>query len=435
MFYVDHPSQASAVAASRSSALARGCSPTGETQYWWNVVVNPGTGKWALPIEDSGLYGSTPVSIVNAKDFGAVGDGIADDTAALQAAITAGFTKAVNVYVPTGTYKITAPLTIPDYNGSNNVAGWRVYGDGGKPDSASGPGGTIIRLFGTGPFASIMTVGSAAFRQCAFEDFGLECVTKGAAAYGLLFDSTEFSNNFVTRVQVSGVGTAFGILVGTGANGESIRFSGCYAQSVDKFFYINAGQAIVQSFDHCTCGLNAGGVYFHQDHTNGGGGLYVTDFNGTGTKYPSSNVTNTTLYLDNGNSSAVIFMGGRVEHVSCLYRNALGGSGIKSTPVFKAMEITSDANQGDANLTNKYFLDSNGPWGGIVSLENCMIEADLGVETIQMRTNNSSQPGARFISRACVWKGFPVDPQLLATAANAPATAGVIRFDDCITTA
>jgi len=44
---------------------------------------------------------------VNARDFGAVGDGVADDTAAIQAAINSG----LPVFFTKGTYLITSPLT------------------------------------------------------------------------------------------------------------------------------------------------------------------------------------------------------------------------------------------------------------------------------------------------------------------------------------
>jgi hypothetical protein len=48
---------------------------------------------------------------VSVKDFGAVGDGITNDTVAIQAALNSG---AKRVFVPAGTYVITATLTIPD---------------------------------------------------------------------------------------------------------------------------------------------------------------------------------------------------------------------------------------------------------------------------------------------------------------------------------
>jgi hypothetical protein len=50
--------------------------------------------------------------VVSVKDFGAVGDGVANDTAAFIAAIATG----LDVYVPSGTYLITATLTMSTYN-------------------------------------------------------------------------------------------------------------------------------------------------------------------------------------------------------------------------------------------------------------------------------------------------------------------------------
>lgn len=55
--------------------------------------------------------------ILNVWDFGAKGDGSTDDTAAIQAAIDrAVSTLAMAVYVPAGTYIITAPLVIQTYS-------------------------------------------------------------------------------------------------------------------------------------------------------------------------------------------------------------------------------------------------------------------------------------------------------------------------------
>ena len=48
------------------------------------------------------------------KDFGAVGDGVADDTAAIQAAVDAAINSSISrgVLFPAGTYKVTSPINI-----------------------------------------------------------------------------------------------------------------------------------------------------------------------------------------------------------------------------------------------------------------------------------------------------------------------------------
>ena len=56
----------------------------------------------------------------NVLDFGAVGDGVTDDTTAIQAAINSG---AKNIYLPAGTYKTSATLLV-------SGSGITIYGDG-----------------------------------------------------------------------------------------------------------------------------------------------------------------------------------------------------------------------------------------------------------------------------------------------------------------
>jgi hypothetical protein len=60
-------------------------------------------------------------TIVSVKDFGAVGDGVTDDTAAIQAAIDANSGK--TIYFPPATYKITSTITI-------NTSSTRLMTDG-----------------------------------------------------------------------------------------------------------------------------------------------------------------------------------------------------------------------------------------------------------------------------------------------------------------
>jgi hypothetical protein len=66
---------------------------------------------------------------ISVKDFGAVGNGVADDTVAVQAAITAAMVgTANNVFFPAGTYKISATLTIPNVVDGKAV----IYGSGAQ---------------------------------------------------------------------------------------------------------------------------------------------------------------------------------------------------------------------------------------------------------------------------------------------------------------
>ena len=74
---------------------------------------------------------------VSVKDFGAVGNGIADDTAAIQAALNYN-TTGLSVYFPHGKYKITSTITIP----TNKSL--KIYGDGYNPQDLTPTYGSII---------------------------------------------------------------------------------------------------------------------------------------------------------------------------------------------------------------------------------------------------------------------------------------------------
>jgi hypothetical protein len=67
-----------------------------------STYVPPGAGAVSRPVRDK------LADVVSIKDFGAVGDGMVDDTLAIQAALTT----AKAVHVPPGTYRITNTLTL-----------------------------------------------------------------------------------------------------------------------------------------------------------------------------------------------------------------------------------------------------------------------------------------------------------------------------------
>jgi hypothetical protein len=67
---------------------------------------------------------------VSVKDFGAVGDGVTDDAAAIQAAIDYGISlTAATIYFPSGTYLISSPIKL-DRGATEQNLRIKLYGDG-----------------------------------------------------------------------------------------------------------------------------------------------------------------------------------------------------------------------------------------------------------------------------------------------------------------
>lgn len=127
-------------------AVPTGLSPA---SYSLAQIVQPGTG--ARPRNPNSKLGD----IVSIKDFGAVGDGVTDDTAAIQAAIDATSRKPLQgggVYCPAGTYIISSSLNI------TNVMGFTFEGVG-EGCTFSWSGGS------TGPLLNLTAVANSTFEK------------------------------------------------------------------------------------------------------------------------------------------------------------------------------------------------------------------------------------------------------------------------------
>ena len=97
-----------------------------------------------------GRYVSLP--FVTPQHFGAKGDGVTDDTTAIQNAINYAQTNGIrDVYFPAGTYKITAPLRVTVATGTTPATGKPMYYYGlGCRLRGESIGTTIISKVGTG---------------------------------------------------------------------------------------------------------------------------------------------------------------------------------------------------------------------------------------------------------------------------------------------
>jgi len=116
--------------------------------------------------------------VISVKDFGAVGDGVADDTAAIQAAIAHINTGAGLVYFPSGKYLFSSTLTLTEHSTG-------IVGAGGGNCVNTYPtldAPTMLVYSGTGPAIRVKGM------NIKLEDFRLTSDTTRAA---LSFDITK----------------------------------------------------------------------------------------------------------------------------------------------------------------------------------------------------------------------------------------------------
>ena len=129
--------------------------------------------------------GVPPASWVSVKSFGASGDGVHDDTLAIQSAIAAVAVTGGVVYLPSGTYATSAPLIVADDNVVIQGAGGWLYQDGGSYTFA----GTKIQRSGggTGEMVEFITVNNPALARKVGQGMHDVWIDGGATAYDGVF--------------------------------------------------------------------------------------------------------------------------------------------------------------------------------------------------------------------------------------------------------
>lgn len=200
---------------------------------------------------------------INVVDYGAVGDGVADDTAALQAAFDAAANwssvqYAKTVYIPSGVYKTTGVLYVRPYI---NIQGDSTGKTSIKPTISSGPALT-----------SDSTGGLAEAYLQRFSNFTIDGTNVTGTGYGWLFKTNK--NSVIEQIRfVNFTGSASPVVSIEGA---------CYGLSFnDCVWEIN--QAHLQIVDtDATTGNFSTTIYFTAcrfDETtqNSTNGIYVRD--------------------------------------------------------------------------------------------------------------------------------------------------------------
>ena len=185
--------------------------------------------------------------LVSVKDFGAKGDGTTDDTSAIQAAINLACTYGGNVYLPAGTYKISAALV---FSMNSSLV------DPIKRPSMSGDGMAATTIYQTANANGIEVVGYDAqpAGYCLFQDFTLYGYQKNKLGIALKDIA------FVTIDNVYLAGWSTGLyganVLSSTFNDLVIRFNdgGFYFEPNAAFGFVSEPNAIAMT--NCTVGNN-----------------------------------------------------------------------------------------------------------------------------------------------------------------------------------
>ena len=207
-------------------------------------AVHPAGLKSALTFTQTGTdakprsYDSKLKDVVSVKDFGAVGDGAADDTAAIQAAINAADGR--TVLLPAGTYKITSTLTF-----TPTAATFE------KP----------IRLVGEGMFSSVIDTRVAGGAAIAIESSGtFKFATGGVLSnFGIITNGAPASADGIRLYSVFHLTIDHVRVSGLSNRGLYVRSSG--SGDADTTTYLR----VIQS----RFNLNQYGIYVRADSSGG----------------------------------------------------------------------------------------------------------------------------------------------------------------------
>jgi len=305
-------------------------------------------------------YSMIQGAVANVLDYGAVGDGVANDTAAIQAALDASSA----VYLPAGNYKITAALEL-------NV-GQHVFGDNylasqitvvGAIEGLKAVFGVLIetgilienlRIIGDTATSSNLLVfqraANVTIRECNIRNTNQSCLRMDDNCINFLIERVRFENFTLYGIEATNFSSAnvviapqfdpngvngvacFGItvceswtVIGANANGGNLigfvrggvgnsSFIDCYAELLDAPAFVSTGGSSFQQLQVIGGNYNSSDSAIVMDLTAGGTHKNISvrnvRFTGVGVSFgfnPGSSITNFDwLNNDTDTSSQVV---------------------------------------------------------------------------------------------------------------------------------
>lgn len=187
----------------------------------------------------------------NVLDFGAVGNGTTDDTAAIQAALAASS----HVIVPIGLYLISSTVVVR--------AGCKLEFQGGNGNSAQNPTAYFIKK-------STMTTWGITISQAGIVTGGGLLGQSGNTGGGVWLSSNAA---VLTNFWVKSIG-GYGVKVGANASASS-NCNATLIDSVTASYCTDHGFIIDDAFSSASADANAGTISNCRAISNGGSGIYI----------------------------------------------------------------------------------------------------------------------------------------------------------------
>lgn len=193
-------------------------------------------------------------------DYGAVGDGSTDDSAAFRAALAASATSGKLVQVPAATYAIAKPIT---WTSTGNVGkNWGLQSQGATLVSKITGGGDIFRLESKHIVRYFKMVGGLSIVGSGSDGNGIHLVCLGGSIY---FYNCQIDNVSVEKAGANGLlfeGNVFESVVSNSYFQDSKKSGAVFAQSKN---------GVCSAINVVSCFLNQNGQY----------GLFCTNYDAT----------------------------------------------------------------------------------------------------------------------------------------------------------